>query len=112
MLTGFENNKDFKSILDLINIKNFDEAENRLEHLKKNYLNNFFLENLHGSIFASRGDFEEAKKKFEEVSRSFLSSFCIFYMRNKHILKKVIVKEVKTDLIFMVKFCLKNLQER
>jgi protein O-GlcNAc transferase len=67
MLTGFENNKDFKSILDLINIKNFDEAEKRLEHLKKNYLNNFFLENLHGSIFASRGDFEEAKKKFEEV---------------------------------------------
>ena len=67
MLTGFENNKDFKSILDLINIKNFDEAEKRLEHLKKNYLNNFFLENLHGSIFASRGDFEGAKKKFEEV---------------------------------------------
>ena len=57
MLTGFENNKYFKSILDLINIKNFDEAEKRLEHLKKNYLNNFFLENLHGSIFASRGDF-------------------------------------------------------
>jgi len=67
MSTGFENNKDFKSILELINIKNYDEAEKKLEYLKKDYLNNFFLENLHGSIFASRGDFEEAKKKFEEV---------------------------------------------
>ena len=67
MLKGFENNKDFKSILDLINAKNFDEAEKRLEYLKKNYLNNYFLENLHGSIFAFRGDFEEAKKKFEKV---------------------------------------------
>lgn len=69
MLTGFENNKDFKSILELIDIKNFDEAEKRLDFLKKNYLNNFFLENLHGSIFASRGELEEAKKKFEEVIR-------------------------------------------
>ena len=69
MSTGFENNKDFKSILELIDIKNFDEAEKRLDFLKKNYLNNFFLENLHGSIFASRGELEEAKKKFEEVIR-------------------------------------------
>ena len=75
MLKGFENNKDFKSILDLINAKNFDEAEKRLEYLKKNYLNNYFLENLHGSIFAFRGDFEEAKKKIRK-SNKVATKFC------------------------------------
>ena len=49
MLTGFEENKDVASILDLIKIKNFQEAEKKLNFLKEIYVNNFLLENLPGS---------------------------------------------------------------
>lgn len=67
MLTGFEENKDVASILDLIKIKNFQEAEKKLNFLKEIYVNNFFLENLHGSIHSYRGDYDKAEKKFKEV---------------------------------------------
>lgn len=67
MLTGFEENKDVASILDLIKIKNFQEAEKKLNFLKEIYVNNFFLENLQGSIHVYRGDYDKAEKKFKEV---------------------------------------------
>jgi protein O-GlcNAc transferase len=67
MLTGFEQNEDVKNIQDLIRFKNFDKALLKIIDLKKNYLNNFFLENLHGVILASLGEFKDAQKKFEGV---------------------------------------------
>ena len=67
MLTGLEENKDLTSILELIKAKDFEEAEKKLNHLKEIFINNFFLENLHGSIYTYREEYEKAKKKFKEV---------------------------------------------
>ena len=67
MLTGLEENKDLTSILELIKAKDFEEAEKKLNHLKEIFSNNFFLENLHGSIYTYRDEYEKAKEKFKEV---------------------------------------------
>jgi predicted O-linked N-acetylglucosamine transferase (SPINDLY family) len=67
MLTGLEENKDLTSILELIKAKDFEEAEKKLNHLKEIFINNFFLENLHGSIYTYRDEYEKAKEKFKEV---------------------------------------------
>ena len=67
MLTGLEENKDLTSILELIKAKDFEEAEKKLNHLKEIFANNFFLENLHGSIYTYRDEYEKAKEKFKEV---------------------------------------------
>jgi len=67
MLTGLEENKDLTSILELIKAKDFEEAEKKLNHLKEIFINNFFLENLHGSIYTYREEYEKAKEKFKEV---------------------------------------------
>lgn len=78
MHTGFEQNEDVKNIQELIRFKDFDKALLKIFDLKKKYLSNFFLENLHGVILAARGEFKEALKKFEEVIKlepNFIDSY-------------------------------------
>lgn len=67
MIAAFESNKDLKYVLDLIQLEKFNEAEKKIYDLKVVYPNNFFLENLHGTIFSFRGDYENAQNKFEKV---------------------------------------------
>ena len=56
-----------KQIIDFFYIKDFFSAEKDLQILKLKYPNNFFLENIHGSILSSQNKYEEAILKFNKV---------------------------------------------
>ena len=56
-----------KQIIDFFYIKDFFSAEKNLQILKLKYPNNFFLENIHGSILSSQNKYEEAILKFNRV---------------------------------------------
>ena len=56
-----------KKILNFFFLKDFFNAEKQLEILAVKHPNNFFLENIHGSIFSSQGKYADALLKFSKV---------------------------------------------
>ena len=56
-----------KKILNFFFLKDFFNAEKHLETLAFKHPNNFFLENIHGSIFSSQGKYADALLKFSKV---------------------------------------------
>ena len=57
-----------KKILNFFFLKDFFNAEKQLEILAVKHPNNFFLENIHGSIFSSQGKYADALLKFSKVT--------------------------------------------
>ena len=57
-----------KKILNFFFLKDFFNAEKQLEILAAKHPNNFFLENIHGSIFSSQGKYADALLKFSKVT--------------------------------------------